>query len=222
MADIDVERKKASIWPWIIGLLVLALLIWALMEMFESDEPEVVGTDPVAAPVVMPDAAAPMDTAMPPALSTYMADCTQEQGAPSQDMGMEHQYTVNCLQQLREALNSLITREQVADTNVSARFDEYTSTVQQLEGSDPSATTHAGLTREAATTAAEVIAAMEGAWFAGNQQVQSAASEVRSAAEGIQANVQMLEQRDSVRGFFREAGDAVRMMAQNRTAIPPA
>lgn len=222
MADIDVERKKTSIWPWIIGLLVLALLIWALMEMFESDEPEVVATDPVAAPVVMPDAAAPMDTAMPPAVSTYMTQCTEEQGTPSQDMGMEHQYTVNCFQQLREALNTLITREQVADTDVSARFDAYTSSVQQLQGSDPSATTHANTTRSAATTAAEVIAAMEGAWFAGNQQVQSAVSEVQPAAQGIQPNVQMLEQRDSVRTFFREAGDAVRMMAQNRSAIPPA
>lgn len=28
MADINVERKGPNIWPWIIGLIVLALLIW--------------------------------------------------------------------------------------------------------------------------------------------------------------------------------------------------
>lgn len=38
MADLNVERKSPSVWPWIIGLLVLALLIWALVELFESDD----------------------------------------------------------------------------------------------------------------------------------------------------------------------------------------
>ena len=48
MADINVERKGTSIWPWIVGLIVLALLIWALMELFAEDEAEVVEEEPVA------------------------------------------------------------------------------------------------------------------------------------------------------------------------------
>ena len=48
MADINVERKGPSIWPWIIGLIVLALLIWALMELFGRNEPGVVEGEPVA------------------------------------------------------------------------------------------------------------------------------------------------------------------------------
>lgn len=43
MADINVERKGPSVWPWVIGLLVLALLIWGLVEMFgDAGEPVVV------------------------------------------------------------------------------------------------------------------------------------------------------------------------------------
>ena len=47
MADINVERKGASIWPWILGLLVAALLIWALVGLFGDDE-EVETADPAA------------------------------------------------------------------------------------------------------------------------------------------------------------------------------
>lgn len=38
MADIQVERKGPSIWPWIVGLLVVALLAWALIEMFGRED----------------------------------------------------------------------------------------------------------------------------------------------------------------------------------------
>jgi hypothetical protein len=48
MAEINVERKGPSIWPWIIGLIVLALLIWALMELFGNRDSEVVEGEPVA------------------------------------------------------------------------------------------------------------------------------------------------------------------------------
>lgn len=33
MADIDVVRKRTSVWPWVIGLLLLALVIWAVLAM---------------------------------------------------------------------------------------------------------------------------------------------------------------------------------------------
>lgn len=36
MADIHVEKRN-SMWPWILGLIVLALLLWALFEGFDRD-----------------------------------------------------------------------------------------------------------------------------------------------------------------------------------------
>jgi hypothetical protein len=56
VADINVERRTRSIWPWIIGLLVLAALAWFLLSMFSGDdgeireEPVVVETSSVVVP----------------------------------------------------------------------------------------------------------------------------------------------------------------------------
>ncbi len=69
MADINVERKGPSIWPWIIGLIVLALVIWALAEMFGRDDrravgpAEPLGVDTPTQPIGVPPAPAfPADT----------------------------------------------------------------------------------------------------------------------------------------------------------------
>ncbi len=59
MADINVERKGPSIWPWIIGLLVLALLIWAIAEMVDTDEEEMARVEEVEEPVAAVPTPAP-------------------------------------------------------------------------------------------------------------------------------------------------------------------
>lgn len=42
MAEIRVERKpKKSIWPWILGLLVAAALVWVLAESMDNDRNDV-------------------------------------------------------------------------------------------------------------------------------------------------------------------------------------
>jgi hypothetical protein len=38
MADINVERRGPTIWAWIIGLVILALLIWAIAEIVDRRE----------------------------------------------------------------------------------------------------------------------------------------------------------------------------------------
>lgn len=40
MAEIGVERRGPGVWPWILGLVVLALLVWGLLAFFDR-EPEV-------------------------------------------------------------------------------------------------------------------------------------------------------------------------------------
>lgn len=38
MAEIKVERKGRSVWPWIVGLVVLAVLVWFLIGSLEGDD----------------------------------------------------------------------------------------------------------------------------------------------------------------------------------------
>lgn len=38
MAELNVERKKRHVWPWILGLLALALIIWAIAAKTDVDD----------------------------------------------------------------------------------------------------------------------------------------------------------------------------------------
>ena len=38
MAEIRVERGGPTIWPWVLGLLLVALLIWGATELFDGGD----------------------------------------------------------------------------------------------------------------------------------------------------------------------------------------
>jgi hypothetical protein len=217
MAEIDVERKGPSIWPWIIGLVVLALLIWLLVELFDDDTDELIIDDPIATDTfgVQPAPIATGDVALTAAVQSYLETCAAPAPADAQDMGAEHEYTVSCLEQLRDGISSLIA-DGDAGVDASARFEEYEGTVDALAASVPGSTEHAGMTRTAAMTAAEVLESMRAEWAANDGDLEGTVTNVEQAAAGIDGDTQMLEQRESVHTFFREAGAALRMIAERR------
>ena len=38
MANINIERKRPAIWPYIIGLILLIAVIWAVAQVVKNDE----------------------------------------------------------------------------------------------------------------------------------------------------------------------------------------
>jgi hypothetical protein len=80
VADINVERKGPSVWPWVIGLVVLALVIWALVEMFgDRTGPAVTGP---AADTLMIDS--PMVTPAPaPGTAPVPSPAAPDVGPPT-------------------------------------------------------------------------------------------------------------------------------------------
>ncbi len=61
MAKIDIERKK-PVWPWIVGLIVLALVVWALFALLnDDDDVDPALTPPVATAPVVTDPIEPLE-----------------------------------------------------------------------------------------------------------------------------------------------------------------
>jgi hypothetical protein len=46
MVEINVERKKKPVWPWILLLLIVGLIIWAIVEMTNDNNETVIDENP--------------------------------------------------------------------------------------------------------------------------------------------------------------------------------
>jgi hypothetical protein len=66
MADINIERKSTSIWPWIIGLLLLAVVVFVVLQTFNGRSEEETITPVDSATVQQPN----YQPAPPPAPAT--------------------------------------------------------------------------------------------------------------------------------------------------------
>lgn len=221
MADINVERKGPSIWPWIIGLIVLALLIWALAEMLGGDRADTAAVvdDTVprtteVAPTTTTDPAAAGTAAgaaaMPAAVQEFerWVDRRDSQA----DMGLQHQYTTNGLRQLADALESLAQRHGDRPA-VQQSIQNMRQQADRLQQSDAASTQHANMTRDAFTSAADAMDTMHREYHPQATDVEGPVSQVRQAAQGIETGTPLLQQQERVQTFFDRSRDAVRTLA---------
>ena len=58
VAELRVERKRPNVWRWIVLLLLMALLLWAIVELFGGEDSSVIESNPVGARSI-PGMAAP-------------------------------------------------------------------------------------------------------------------------------------------------------------------
>jgi hypothetical protein len=219
MADIDIQRKESTpIWPWIVGLVLIALLVWAAMRMFGGRDEEVrpVPADTIqhADTVVGGGAMAPeaLDaTGQTMAMRGFMADCHGEQQVTSDDPARVRDYAAACFEQLATALQNIARREG-ADSNV----DQHTRAVQeqarQLREAAPGTQEQAMLTRQAAMASTNALEAVQQAWFGDSAQLRGSVEQSRQAAQQIQPAQQIAVLAGDLRTFFRRAGDALGAM----------
>jgi hypothetical protein len=80
VADINVERRERSVWPWIIGLVILALLIWLLWSWMRDDTRDDV--QPIRADTVRADTPV-IGTVPPPVTETEPGVVGPEAGDPA-------------------------------------------------------------------------------------------------------------------------------------------
>ena len=218
MAEIRIEEKKStgSIWPWIIGLLLLGLIIWGVAEAFEeSDETlteEVMENDEGVAPVAQGVDENnnyndyEVDTDYTGAKEAFMTTTANMEG----EMGLDHDFSHEALTELANAASALAVNAGVED---GASSDGKVQRVKRLADEitrDPMAADHADKIKMASMLIVEILEDASGTM---NNQASDAISQLRQEAQAMTAESLTLNQKENMRSFFSQARTVLNEMS---------
>jgi hypothetical protein len=215
MADIDVQQKERSFWPWVLGLILMAGLVWLLVEMLGGDDDPMTLDQPAAvtAPVgTETQATDPLAQAGGAALEEFVQSCSSVSETAA-EMSLAHEYTADCVRLLAGAVASVVERDTVGRTALDPALDEFRQTAAELQETPETSPNHSSMLRDVAISASELMAQVQESRQAPAQSGEEV-TQSRTAAEAIQSEVPLMDQQGETGAFFREAGEALRALSQ--------
>lgn len=219
MAEIRVEKKETSIWPWLLGLLFLVIAGFLLFNAFDDDnevigeaDPEIEVENPTAIAMendrtgeVVPTGVR-TDNGM---ISKSTAAFTAFVNSPDAEMNLEHDYTRKGLKMLSASLESMADRYDLDNVQLQDAKKLMMNKVAVLDN-DPMSTKHADHIQEAFMSATKVMEQIQ------QKHLPNMAKEVRKVcdeAKAFKADELTLHQKDAVKAFFSDAAAALQRMS---------
>lgn len=196
MAEIRIE-KRPPVWPWILGVLALALVGWIAFATLGDDEPET----REAAVQDSREGAVGTSGAVPAAVQDYAAFANDSAQLAT---GREHEYTAEGIRRLSAALAAFVDQTG-NDPEARTHLERFRQSADRLQR-EPESREHANTVRDVFTSAVDVLES--GRIDAGD------VSRLRTTATSMSADQPLLDQTDKVKQFFGESAEALRRAAQ--------
>lgn len=207
MTEIKIEKKKL-VWPWILlGLAIIALLIYFLAFNNSGEE---MNDAPMTSERI--DA---KDNELDGNNETELINVKENNNTITEyikyvnthlnKMGLDHKYTNEALLKLIKATNAIADE---VGYNVRADLEKAKEYADMITD-DRYEITHADNIRKASDMLTKVLHNIQKAKYPG---LTNEITELRNASEAIKPGVQTLNQRNEVKAFFAKAADLLEKM----------
>ena len=190
MAEIKIEQKK-TVWPWLlIGLVIVALLLYFLVFRDNDKNTEVVT-----------EAEYITNTNDNGAVAAYVNFVENNKGK----MSLDHEYTNEALLKLIEA-----TKAKANEVGYEVQADiEKAKEYAEMITKDPFETSHADNIKKADGILTNVLQNIQKAKY---PTLAPEVEALKSASESIKPGVLTLDQKDAVKNYFTQAADLLQKM----------
>lgn len=188
----QVNREENTFWPWVLGLVVLALVVWVVAEV--SGEPGTAAPEPAVV-------AAPVTRTTGESLQLWVRDSAEMQ----ERTGDGGSYAVAGMMRVSSALRTLTA----GDTSLSARAENIAAGAARLDSiavPEERVVALQGLFEESVS----VLEARTGAGT--TEALQRLFTDAREAAAELDPDLPLEQQRHRVFGFFDHISEAVRVL----------
>ena len=192
MSNVDLNREENTFWPWVLGLLLLAAVVWVVAE----------ATGPSAPPGPAPAAVtAPVTGTSGTSLQAWVRDS----GEAQERAGDGESYTVAGMRRVAAALESVVAD---ADSTLHDRARALAVATARID----SATAVAERVNAARAVFLESVDIIDAYTAAQADPVTARlVAEARAAAATLDENVPLEEQRHRVFTFFDHVSEALRI-----------
>ncbi len=199
MAEIKIEQKK-QVWPWLlVGLVVVALLLYFLVFRDNGKNTEVVTEADDITITNESDLLGVKENNSTVAAYVNFVENSKEK------MSLDHAYTNEALLKLIDATNA---KANEVGYEVQADLEKVKEYAQMIT-TDPFETTHADNIRKADDILTNVLQNIQKAKF---PDLADEVEELKSASESIKPGVLTLEQKDAVKNYFAKAANLLQKM----------
>ncbi len=198
MAEIKIEKKK-TIWPWILlGLLILAAFLYFLFFRNDDNQTETIDNTTVVTDTSNMNSNPQAGTG---AVAEYMAFVN----ADTATMGLDHVFTHNALNKLIAATEATAAKQ---NFDIKADMDKAREDADKIN-KDPTDTHHADFIKDATSKISEALQNMQREKF---PELSSTSRTVKDASAAISTADLTLDQKQTVKEFFRQAADMLQKM----------
>ncbi len=212
MAEIKIEKKK-PVWPWILlGLIILAVILYFVFADNDSmddidDADDIERVDDTTYTSTQDN----MNT-------TRYEDNTASAGTGGEvenfithvedksRMGVDHEYTNNALLHL---INAVETKAREVNVDVDASIQQMREEAREIT-QNPQGTNHANKIKSVGEKIAGTLENIQKEKF---PNLSNDIQEVKTAARDIQARTLTLDQKDQINEFFNQAADVLKKMS---------
>jgi hypothetical protein len=231
MPEFEAEQES-RLWRWLLGVVVLALVIWAAAELSGTDRPAreqaslppaidapgtALGEAPAEASGEAPDRRVPA-TSTPGTQLPVTGAGFQSWVRDSAELGERmdgHEYVASGLERLTSSLRWLADR--VGDTELEVRASAIQSAAGRLI---PGSAAYAGAVRDLFANAARFVA-VANARIGADASVEQNVQEALAAAASLDADAPIERQRHRVFSYFDHMGEAIAAAGSRARAIRP-
>jgi hypothetical protein len=199
MAEIKIEQKK-QVWPWLlVGLVIVALLVYFLVFRDNDENTEAVTEADYITNTNESDLLGVKENNGTVVAYVSFVENNEEK------MGLDHEYTNEAFVKLIEATNAMANE---VGYDVQADIEkarEYAKMIEQ----DSFETTHADNIRKADDLLTNILQNIQKEKYPGLADEVTA---LQSASAAIKPGVLTLDQKDAVKNYFAKASDLLQKM----------